>query len=234
MQDNIIRRIHQVLGSGLELLERIENNERPQFQTEHNKLLDLLVSGGELDYNPIYNGELGTAAGRATTVSDMNSKFFGVRYALACWLDEIFLRPTTPAWWLELWEQDTMEVRLYGGTQQRAWRFWDQALKAEGPRGSPEALEAYLWCVMLGFRGQPTSPNIARQIHPPTWVENVRKRILAARSTEFPTTQQRELPTYVPALRWSDRFVTMLRVALVVGAAASFAVSLTLIKYLSR
>jgi len=227
MNEKIVRRIHDVLGAGLEILERLDRQENPRMEIEHGRLVSLLLAGGELEYDPIYNGELATTSGRETSSQDINNRFFGVRYPLACWLDELFLSESAPGWWRDQWLGDTMEVRLYGGAQQRAWRFWDQARKAEGPRGSPEALEAYLWCVMLGFRGEPKA--LKPEVNPPHWVENVRKRVLAARSTDFPVPQQREAPTMVPALRGPDRLATMFRVAFLLGGAAAFALAFTLI-----
>src|SRR5690349_6325537 len=137
MQDRIIRRMHEVFGHGLELIEKLDRGENPRFESEHNKLLTLLLAGGELDFDPIYRGDLGMS-GRAGVTQNLDNLFLGVQYALACWLDELFLLKA-PGWWASQWETDTMEVRLYQGTQQRGWRFWNQARKAEGPRGSPEA-----------------------------------------------------------------------------------------------
>lgn len=226
MQDKIVRRMHEVFGHGLDLKGRLDRGEAPRFETEHSRLLSLLLAGGELDFDPLFRGDL-AGAGRSNRTQDMSSFFLGVQYALACWLDEIFLLDA-PGWWSGQWEADSLEVRLYGGANERAWRFWDQARKAEGPRGSPEALEAYLWAVMLGFRGAPETLN--PPVNPPVWVDNVRKRVLAARSTEFPVPAQREAPTHVPPLRGRERMRTMLRVAVVCGAAAVFALSLAITK----
>jgi type VI protein secretion system component VasF len=229
MQEKIVRRMHDVFGAGLELKERLERGENPRFEAEHGKLLALLLAGGELDYDAAYNGDYATGAGRVTSTSDnMGNRFFGVRYALTCWIDEIFVSDS-PSWWSNQWVADTMEVRLYGGTQQRAWRFWDQARKAEGPRGSTEALESYMWAVMLGFRGDPPG-----DLHPPTWVENIRKRLLSTRSTEFPVPAQREAPMYAPALRGPDRMKTMFRVATVVGALAAFTIAYAGVAYFGK
>lgn len=222
MQDKIIRRMHDVLGAGLDLKERLDRGESPQFAAEYNKLLTLLLAGGELDFDPAYRGDL-AGAGRQNASRDLGNVFFGAQYPLACWLDETFLLGA-PGWWATQWESDTMEVRLYGGSQQRAWRFWDQARKAEGPRGTPESLEAFLWAVMLGFRGSPEGQSPA--IDPAVWVDNVRRRLLTARAAEFPTPAQKDPPTYVPPLRGPDRVRTMLRVAAAVGAVAIFALSL--------
>jgi type VI protein secretion system component VasF len=162
---------------------------------------------------------------------ELSNLFLGVQYALTCWLDEVFMLDAPP-WWGQQWEADSLEVRLYGGSQERAWRFWDQARRAEGPRGSPEALEAFLWCAMLGFKGAPDTLN--PPVNPAVWVDNVRKRVLSARSAEFPVPAQKEVPTRVPALRGPDRLKTMLRVAVVFGAVAVFVLGVAVVEYFSK
>lgn len=222
MQDRIIRRMHDVFGYALEVKERLDRGESPRFETEHSRILSMVLAGGELDLDPTYRGDLATPM-RSGRTQELDNLFLGVQYALASWLDEVFVL-NAPQWWAAQWEADALEVRLFGGSPQRAWRFWDQARKAEGPRGSPEAMETYLWCVMLGFRGAPDT--LSPAVNPPVWVDNVRKRVMTSRATEFPTPAQREAPTRVPALRGQERLRVMFRVAVVAAAAAVFALSL--------
>ena len=229
MHDKIVRRMHDVLGAGLDLKERLERGEAPGFETESERLRAMVLGDGELAQDPAYNGELAGLASRPMgSEFDPGDRFLGARYALACWLDEVFILDA-PAWWAERWEANTVETALYGGTQQRAWRFWDQARKAEGVRGSPSALEAYLWCVMLGFRGSPPE-----DLNPAAWVDSVRKRVLSARSSEFPAPPERDLPIAVPPLRGRERFARMLRVAVAASAAAAFVVGLLATTRLAR
>ncbi len=230
MQDKIVRRMHDLLGSGLELKEQLERGGTPSFEPEYEQLRALILGDGELAQNPAYNGDLATFIARPdadTTALAQSDVFLGARYALACWLDEIFILHS-PQWWADRWEANTLEAALYGGTQQRAWRFWDQARKAEGPRGNLESLEAYLWCVMLGFRGSPPD-----NLNPAAWVDSVRKRVMTGGSTEFPAPPDRDLPVGVPPLRGQERFARMLRVAVVAGAGAAFAAGLLAVKRLS-
>src|SRR5439155_6674283 len=121
-----------------------------------------------------------------------NEPFMGIRYALACWLDEVFIADSP---WSAEWTEKMLEVALYGGSSQRAWRFWEQARKAEARPGT-DSVEAYLWCAMLGFRGQPPPDLNAAQ-----WADAVRKRVVAGRSTDFALPPERELPTFDPVLR---------------------------------
>ena len=82
---------------------------------------------------------------------------------------------------------------------------------------------------MLGFRGSPPE-----DLHPAAWVDAVRKRVLAVRSTDFQTPPERDLPTAVPPLRGRERFARMLRVATAAAAAAAFAAGLAATAGLSR
>src|SRR5205807_5159764 len=99
--------------------------------------------GGGRDQSPRDQGGL---ADEATEAGD---RFLGVRYALACWLDEFFILNTP---WEKKWNERKLEVELYG-TNDRAWKFWRQAeLALALPQD--DAVEAFFLCVMLGFRGQ--------------------------------------------------------------------------------
>ena len=226
MNDLIARQIHQVLGAGLELKEKLERGERPSFEVEHAKLKGLLLGDGELRYQTDYAGDArdSLAPGGIRTSQGAlrgGEPFLGARYALACWLDEVFV---TDSPWSAPWTEQTLEVALYGGSSQRAWRFWEQAKKAEARPGA-DALEGYLWAVMLGFRGEPPP-----DLKPEQWVEGVRKRLVGLRSQDFAQPAERDLPTFVPVLRGRERFGTMLRVgaglAALLGLAAGFLVVL--------
>ena len=156
MQDKIARQVHQVFGYGLELKERLERRGTAALR-------------GRADQAPRAacwaTANCGTwpntpARGRAATASNIRTSqgrsagaepFLGIRYALACWVDEIFIADSP---WSQQWTESMMEVSLYGGSSLRAVRFWEQAKKAEARPGT-DALEVFLWCVMLGFRGEP-------------------------------------------------------------------------------
>lgn len=222
MQDQIAHQVHQVIGAGLDLKERLERGERPSFDTEHTKLKGLLLADGAIRNITDYSGDA-AAQGVRTSMGAMRGAepFLGIRYALACWLDEMFIADSP---WSAAWTEQTMEVAVYGGSSQRAWRFWEQARKAEARPGI-DALEVYLWCVMLGFRGQPPA-----EVNTAQWIESARSRVLTAATQEFVPPTERDAPSYVPELRGRDRFGTMLRVAATVAAVAAFAVGFLLLK----
>lgn len=222
MQDKIAHQVHQIIGAGLDLKDRLQRGERPHFETEHAKLKGLLLSDGELRHQTDYAGDSGAANARTTQGSLRGAEpFLGIRYALACWLDETFVSDSP---WSAVWTEQTLEVAVYGGSSQRAWRFWEQAKKAEARPGA-DALEVFLWCVMLGFRGEPP-----RDMQPAQWVESVRRRILTATTTEFSSPAELDVPTFVPVLRGRERFGTMLRVAAAVAAIAAFIAGFLLFK----
>lgn len=208
MQDRIARVVHDVLDYGLELKQRIADRKMPSLQVEQQRLLELLTGDSELNYNPEYGGE---PPSPQESMQDplLRNRFLGIKYALACWLDEIFINDAPPQW-SKLWTESTLEVKIWGGTQQRAWRFWHNAVKAEGERSNSEALEVYLWCVLLGFRGDPGSePRISNV---PDWINSVRKRVISSMPKEFTLPNDREAPSNVPPLYYRERFATMLRV----------------------
>jgi type VI secretion system protein ImpK len=228
-QDKLLKKIHEVFGAGLELKARIDKGQRPRFDQEYNRIRSLLLAGGELDHDPLYRGELVNVNIRQTMAAqDLNSKFFGVQYALACWLDELFI-VYTPRWWSEEWVGRSLEVSLMGGGQDREWRFWTQSRMAEGPKGSPEAIECFLWAVMLGFRGRPETASPA--IDPMLWVENTRRRVIATRQTTFPEPPSREPPSDVPPLKGADRLRSVFRLAIILIGIAVFVLSLAVTYY---
>jgi type VI secretion system protein ImpK len=226
MQDKIARQVHQVFGYGLGLKERLERGERPHFEAEQAKLRGLLLGDSELRYVPDFAGENASQSASSVRTSQGALRgaepFLGIRYALACWLDEVFIADSP---WRDQWTASMMEPGLYGGSSLRAVRFWEQARKAEARPGT-DALEVFLWCVMLGFRGEPSAVGI----NPQQWVDSVRQRVLKGYAQEFPQPPEKDPPLFVPVLRGRDRFGTMLRVAGGLAALAAFAVTYLVVR----
>jgi type VI protein secretion system component VasF len=219
MNDELTRHTLSVLDYGLKLKERLAT-EHLLIDSEIARLKQMLWGEGAVRGHPDYGDNL------PRPVMPDSREFLGVRYALACWLDEIFISDPTCAW-ADQWKEKALEPEVYGGAQERAWRFWTQAELAEKRPGA-EALEAYLWCVMLGFRGDP------RLVNPAEWVERVRRRVLAARQQEVRLPADLNLRTNVPALRGRDRFRTAARVLVVVAAIGVFAATTAVAEYLSQ
>jgi type VI secretion system protein ImpK len=85
--------------------------------------------------------------------------FLGVRYALTCWVDELFIIHC-PLAWADKWKERNLEDEIFQ-TSTAATRFWEQAdivlgrPNAVKPTVTPslDALETFFLCVVLGFRG---------------------------------------------------------------------------------
>jgi type VI secretion system protein ImpK len=92
---------------------------------------------------------------------------------------------------------------LYG-SQDRAFRFWEQAKLAE-VRGTPDAVEAFYLCVMLGFRGELGGrPERLR-----AWVEPTQARLSRTGAQELSLPPEREFRPNVPPRHGRDQLQVM-------------------------
>ena len=226
MQDKYARVVHEVMGHGLDLKARIQRNEPASLQVEQQRFIQMLTGQSELNQDPTYVGD-SVNARMTTNPNKAMEPFLGIRYALACWLDEIFIAPDSP--WSAAWTESTLETYLHGSSQDRGWRFWENAIKAEARSGS-DALEVYLWCVLLGFRGKPEESRITSVSK---WIDAVRKRVIQGMPKEFSLPTEREAPSDVPPLRNRERFAFMLRVFFLVLLAALGTIVVYLVRYLA-
>ena len=136
--------VNPVITYALDLKERLDNGEEPDLETEQRQLIDRLRSDSEVRRLTDYTGDGGA--------------FLGARYALTCWIDELFIVYSP---WSDVWKERILESTLYG-SRDRAWKFWDQAeialRRPNTPRLStppgPDAVETFFLCVVLGFRGK--------------------------------------------------------------------------------
>ncbi|WP_435020372.1 DotU family type IV/VI secretion system protein [Tundrisphaera sp. TA3] len=174
MPDTIAALIDPVIAQGIDLRERLERGESPVFATEQAILEGLL------------NGVGGEEARRG------DDRLATVRYALACWLDETFILDSP---WESRWNERKLELALHG-TNDRAWKFWELARKAE-TRSEVDVLEALFLCVMLGFRGQLRDRPAELQ----DWVAATRARITKLRGQGWPPPPELEVITSVAPLR---------------------------------
>ncbi|MFL5328359.1 MAG: DotU family type IV/VI secretion system protein [Gemmataceae bacterium] len=212
MKPALAKQFHQVVGYGLDLKERLERGERPPLDHELTQLRSLLWGGSELRSDPDFAGESGGGGDIRTTGGRGDSKFLGARYALTCWLDEIFIADSP---YSEQWNERKLEVAIYGGSSDRAWKFWEQAQLAERRSGT-DALEVYYWCVMLGFRGEHVESPEKLQ----AWVEGIRNRIRTSHRVELSLPQDQGFTTYVPRLTGQDRFNGMVQVGAAIALIA--------------
>jgi type VI secretion system protein ImpK len=192
MNQDFARITYPVIIHALELRERLEMGETPDIETEQGKLLALLQNEAEARRLPDYGGD---------------ATFLGVRYALTCWIDELFIVYSR---WGDQWNKRKLEVTLYGGTSERAWRFWKQADIARSRPGG-DALEVFFLCVMLGFRGQ-LSGDLAKI---QSWVDAVRAQV--SRGGEWSAPADQGVQTNVAPLRGRE---VLLRRTMTLGTAA--------------
>src|SRR5579884_2427857 len=163
MREEIANLVYPTLAYGLELRERLEYGERPDMAAEQAHLRGLLKTAAEAQRWPDYGGD--------------GDRWLGIRYALACWVDEIL---TLHSPWRPQWQNHILEESLYG-TRDRAWNFWAQAKRAQARPGI-DAVEAYYLCVMLGFRGEgPDKPETIT-----SWCEWVREQLAREQSRSWP------------------------------------------------
>jgi type VI secretion system protein ImpK len=219
MNPAMAKQFHEIVGYGLDLKEKLEQGARPPLDYELERLRASLLGGSELRNDPEYTGEKGTSGDiRVTQGRGMDNRFLGARYALTCWLDEIFIADSPYA---DAWNERKLEVSIYGGSSDRAWRFWEQARLAEKRPGT-DALEVFYWCVMLGFRGElREQPDKLRD-----WVVGIRDRIRRAHRVELSLPADQGFNTHVPQLVGRDRFGGMIKVA---AALALIAVPLIIV-----
>jgi type VI secretion system protein ImpK len=216
MKDEIANLVHPVLTYGVDLKDRLDRGEDPNLESEQAQLKGLLLSDSEARRHGDFGGEGDSAHSMASVVGATrggdssrragSDHFLGVRYALACWLDEIFILGSS---WESAWNERKLEASLYG-TNDRAWKMWEQARKAESRSGT-DALEAYYLTVMLGFRGDlRDSVDKLR-----SWTNNAQARIFRGLGQEWPTPAELDPPINVPPLRGREQ---LQKVILIGGA----------------
>jgi type VI secretion system protein ImpK len=204
MRDEIGNLVHPVLMYGVDLKDRLDRGEDPNLESEQAQLKSLLLSDADARRHSDFGGEGDTAHSMVSVVGATRAgeagrrgsdSFLGIRYALACWIDEIFILGSS---WESAWNERKLEVTLYG-TNDRAWKMWEQAKKAESRSGT-DSLETFYLTVMMGFRGDlRDSVDKLR-----TWTSNAQARIFRGLGQEWPTPADLDPPINVPPLRGRD------------------------------
>jgi type VI secretion system protein ImpK len=222
MREEIANLVHPVLARGLDLRERLLRGEEPTFEAEQAALLGLLLGEREARRWPEYGGD-DFAPVSASEVSPAGP-FLGARYALVCWLDEMFILDTP---WSQRWNESKLEMRLYA-TNDRAWKFWEQARLAAERQGV-DALEAFFVCVMLGFTGDHGDGSAELT----SWIAATREQLRRTGQGQWRSPPGMELATSVPPLRGRAALRRMLLVASAVLLAAVPVVALFLARRLT-
>jgi type VI secretion system protein ImpK len=200
MRDDVANLVYPVLNHGLRLKERLSRGERPNLSAEQAALKGLL--GSATQAHPWGSDGMPVASVTSSTAPARGGTFLGIRYALTCWLDEILI--DSP--WSAEWNEQKLEQALYASNL-RYHKFWEQARLAESAPGT-DALEGFLLCVLLGFRGElGEAPERLRD-----WVANAQTRIGATQNAGAPTIPDGRMEANVPVLPWADRYQTMVKV----------------------
>ncbi|MGE3808550.1 MAG: DotU family type IV/VI secretion system protein, partial [Gemmataceae bacterium] len=191
MREEIGSLVQPIFEYGLKLRERLMHGQHPDFEEEQANLKTLLLTEIESKQLIDYGGEseTGDEADLGQGSRQPGERFLGVRYALVCWLDEFFILSSP---WETKWNERKLEVELYG-TNDRAWKFWQQADLCL-TRPTSDALEVFFLCVALGFRGERRDD--LDELH--EWMSSTKSRIAKIAGEDWPFPLEYEPPTYVP------------------------------------
>lgn len=201
MREEIADLVYPVFTRGLRMREKLADGEPLDFATSQKELQGLLQSTSQAQRLADFGGDKPVDDSMRGARGD---HFLGIRYALVCWLDEIFILDSS---WKDKWSEHSLEVDLYK-SRERAWKFWEQADWASA-RPTTDALEVFFLCVMLGFRGDKAekSDDLA------AWCERIKAQLEQGQEAEFKLPVGGQPGTYVPPLRGAKRQQNMLMVA---------------------
>jgi type VI secretion system protein ImpK len=216
MREEIANLVYPVLTHGIGLKDRLAVNDAPDISTAQKELLGLLQSVGQAQRLADFAGDRPPDDSALVRRDD---HFLGIRYALVCWLDEIFILDSP---WKDQWSEHSLEIALYK-SRERAWKFWEQADRASA-RPTTDALEVYYLCVMLGFRGDKGGqPDELR-----AWGERIKAQLDQVED-DFKLPVEGQPRTYVPVLRGATRLQNMLVMVSVALLLLIFPLSLLLV-----
>ncbi|QDV23707.1 DotU family type IV/VI secretion system protein [Aureliella helgolandensis] len=205
MNDAFSNIVHPVIEYGLSLKSRIDAGAELDLEYQQSRLRDLLLSEDESQLHAEFGSDqqpanLHTATDLSATPGRMTNRFWGVRYGLVCWLDELF---TNCPQWEQAWNENKLESQLYG-TNDRAWKFWEQARLAQ-TRAGLSAFECFYLCASLGFRGElRDQPDKLR-----TWCQQAKLRLGSVSEIQFPYVTEVNHFDNAPPLRGATMFNRM-------------------------
>jgi type VI secretion system protein ImpK len=165
MRDELAEIVYPVLRAGLRLKEDVLRGANPgnalperELANRHADLRRKLLNQNAARQHLDYGGD--------------GDDFRGGRYALAAWLDDLFiLNVPADSVCSRWWNQNQIEVALYNSID-AGTEFWRQADRAE-QLGRIDAVETFYLCVMLGFRGElRDQPDRVRE-----WREGVERQL---------------------------------------------------------
>lgn len=196
MRDEMANLAYPVFTHALRVRDRLELGEHLDFNTVQFELKNLLRPRSEAERWPEYGGD--------------GDRWLGARFALTCWLDELFILDSP---WSDKWTENSLEYPLFQTERERAWKFWHQAKLAQARPGT-DALEVFYLCVMLGFRGEGPEPPETVE----TWKDAVEAQIAKNQQREWPGPQELHPELEATPRRAKGRLQSMILLILAVLA----------------
>ncbi len=195
MREEIGDLVYPVVAYAVEQLKNLQRGDKVDMGVVQSELRGRLKTANEAQRWPDYGGD--------------GDRFLGIRYGLACWLDEVFIRDSP---WHAEWNERKLEESLYGSNE-RAWKFWFQAKLAQMRPGT-DALEVYHLLLMLGFRGEgPEKPDTIA-----SWRDAAETQLARAQGQPWSGPQELQPDLIVTPRRGRERLRTIL--ILLIGALA--------------
>ena len=194
------------MRKAIEIKDGLRTNERAwDFGDSQKKLIALL----QAPFPDQFRSDIvGDQRSIDASISTRQLGFLGIRYALACWLDEIFIGDSA---WKEKWNANKIETHLFG-INDRASEFWKQAQRAQS-RPTRDTLEVFYLCVMLGFRGELIdSPNEVI-----AWRESVEPQITQGEDREYAAPPGLTITPNVRALKGAGVMQRWIMIATITG-----------------
>lgn len=202
MRDALLSVVNPIVRTALKLRDEWASGTGPPFDAgrevliaRFRELLMVVAPPSAKHGESSYEIDLSAAA-----FSAPESRYLGVGYALASWVDELFTLNSPVA---GKWNERKFEVEFYE-TNDRAWRFWVQARMA-AERATDDDLEVFYLCAVLGFRGE----WIEDQTQLRAWLGSTRERLVKALRTEWVGPQPLEPPAHVPPRYGKSRLARM-------------------------
>jgi len=191
MRDELADLVYPTVAYALQVHADLERGDSLNLGAVQSELRTLLKTTSEAQRWPDYGGD--------------GDRYLGIRYALTCWLDELFILDVP---WGPQWNERKLEESLYGSNE-RAWKFWFQAKLVQARPGT-DALEAFYLCVMLGFRGEgPEKPDTLI-----SWRDAVEKQLERVQNEPWPGPQELQPEINATPRRAKQRFRQLLIAAI--------------------
>ncbi len=205
MREEIANLVFPIFTFGIQLQQRLAAKEDVDFATSQRELQGRLQSSSRARRWDDYGGDAPVSGNSSSGADPVRTRaghhFLGIRYAMVCWLDEIFIRDSP---WREQWRNQCLELGLRYDGVERAWRFWEQAELASA-RPNTDALEVFYLCAMLGFRGNKSPEELK------TWCDRAKVQLAQGQTAVFRPPVEGPFETDVRELKgvdWFKRLVT--------------------------